>query len=114
MDTVFASALRRLPRELAKALEQAGLDDASTLANYTRLSLVELQSRGFCVEPVEGTTDTVVGAAAVYDVSSGGGTAAMCILSFSSYRFPLLLLSVFPPFPTLTSRLVSVSNLVRL
>ena len=33
-DALFAAALRRLPGELSGALEQAGLDDACTLANY--------------------------------------------------------------------------------
>ena len=58
MEAIFLSALRRLPTDLAKALEQAGLDDASTLANYPRTSLAELRSRGFGVEPVGETGST--------------------------------------------------------
>ena len=120
MEAIFLSALRRLPTDLAKALEQAGLDDASTLSNYPRTSLAELRSREFGVEPVGETrsgtgdldTDVATSGAASYDVSTGGGIAIMCILFFlssSSLASPCL-----PSFsPSHTSRIFSVSSHVR-
>ena len=72
MDTLFAAALRRLPRDLSTALEQAGLDDACTLANCPRASLVDLQLRGFCVDLVGGTGSIGGMAASDIDVATGG------------------------------------------
>ena len=92
MDTVSAAALRRLPRELGTALEQGGLDDASTLANYTHALLADLQSRGFGVDPVGETGSTGSIAALDTDVATNGTTAGMrsSLLSVFyrvSYRF---------------------------
>ena len=55
---------------------------------------------GFCVEPVDGTSDTVVGTAADYDVSTAGGTAVFSLLSLCS------------PVATSLSRLSSDGHLV--
>ena len=106
MEAFFQSALRRLPSDLAKALENSGLDDASTLANYPRASLEELRTRGFGVEFVAdthgGTGD--LDTAASYDVSLGGGTAVMDISVGFPIFFPSLRLSpsspsISPSFP---------------
>ena len=114
MEAIFLSALQRLPTDLAKALEQAGLDDASTLANYPRTSLAELRSRGFGVEPVgesrSGTgdlkTDVATSGAASFDVSTGGCAATMCILFF-----PVVFLSCFSLSP-FTFPLTHLSHLL--
>ena len=110
MEASFRSALRRLPVDIAKALEQAGLDDASTLANYPRAPLGELRSRGFGVEPVGETrcsasdldTDVVMCRAATYDVSTGGGTTVVCSLPVSDhFLFPLRLVLIHVSSPAL-------------
>ena len=84
MEAIFLSALRRLPTDLAKALEQAGLDDASTLANYPRTSLAELRSRGFGVEPVGETGNTGGVGVLDTDVATSGAMAGIGLSLLSS------------------------------
>ena len=60
MDRFFAGTLRGLSTGLRSALEDAGLTDASTLANYPRASLSELHMMGYGVSLVHDSSDAPV------------------------------------------------------
>ena len=90
MKAIFQSALRKLPSDLAMALESSGLDDASTQANYPRLTLVELQSRGFCVALVTETGDTAGTTTVDTDVGTSGTLSGIGLSTLSSCYRPFL------------------------
>ena len=95
MEAIFQSALWKLPAGVVDALESSGLDDASTLANYPRLTLVELQSRGFCVAPVTETADTAGTTMVDTDVVTCGTHSGIALSTLSfCYRLSSLFFSL--------------------
>ena len=110
--TAFSTSHSASASGLRTALEEAGLNDASTLANYPRATLSELQARGYGVDLVDEWNGK---SAASIDVATYGMvlifTSSSIVLFYGIYLFRLsFLASQSPPVVTLVPVFAHASN----